>query len=68
MSQLTTNVKIIYCAVYYNGANQYEGESLDYDLEEEAINAAQQYISTEVETCGKFLYARIEKRVVPIYN
>ena len=68
MSQLSTDTKVVYCAVYYDGGNNYINESIDFDTEEIAIVNAQFYIAEEIEQNGQYLYARIEKRIVPIYK
>lgn len=77
MSQLSTNTKVVYCAVYYTedrfGVRDYDNESIDYDLEDDAIDAAKMYCSMMNENMinehnGKHYFARIEKRIMPIYT
>lgn len=77
MSSLTTETKIVYCAVYYiensTGSVKYDNESINYGREEEAINAANMYLSMMNESIIGSIYdhhyfAKIEKRIVPIYK
>jgi len=76
MSRLSTNTKIVYCAVYYTedgfGVRENDNESIDYDFEDDAIDAAKMYCSMMNENMininsSKHYFARIEKRIVPIY-
>ena len=77
MSSLTTNTKEVYCAVYYTedgfGEREVDNESIDYELEEDAIDAAKMYCSMMNENMinqnsSKHYFARIEKRIVPVYK
>lgn len=79
MSQLSTDTKVGYVAVYYqeplhvsdyrfNESECFYNESECYDTEEEAIEEAKKFISHHTVIANEYLHARIEKRVVPIYE
>ena len=72
MSQLTSKTKIEYYAVYYywdrEKGNIPNGESGGWYTEEEALDCGEVYVKEQVEQYGRYAWATIEKRVVPIYE
>ena len=73
MSQLSTDTKVVYVALYYQeplhvSDYRFYNESECYDTEEEAIEEAKRFIAHHTVIANEYLHARIEKRVVPIYE
>lgn len=72
MSQLTSKTKIEYVAVCYYWdifkGNIPNSESGGFDSEEAAIEYGEDYVRNQVEQYGRYAWATIEKRVVPIYE
>ena len=72
MNSLTKDTQIVYTVLYYyqdyRKGDVYDGESGDFDDEERAIEAVQEYIERQYDEFGRFAYGKIEKRVVPIYR
>lgn len=72
MSSLTKDTQIVYTVMrYYHDFRRgdvFDGESGDFDYEEDAIIDAQEYIERQFDDYGRFAYGKIEKRVVPIYR
>ena len=72
MSQLTSKTKIEYVAVCYYSHPQNgdirDGESSGFNYEEEAVEWSEDYVRYQVEQYGRYAWATIEKRVVPIYE
>lgn len=72
MSSLTKDTQIVHTVVYYyhdlQRGDVFNGESGDYNDEQDAIIDAQKYIERQFDDYGRFAYGKIEKRVVPIYK
>lgn len=72
MSSLTKDTQIVYTVLYYYHDFQkgdiFDGESGDFNDEDDAIINAQEYIERQFDDYGRFAYGKIEKRVVPIYR
>lgn len=68
MSSLTKDTRIEYANVYYDENRNFIAEGGSYDSEEYAIEMAQEEIAYRVLETNKYVYAVIEKRIVPIYR
>lgn len=68
MSSLTKDTRIEYTNVYYDENRNFVAEGGSYDSEQYAIEMAQEEIAYRVLETNKYVYAVIEKRVVPIYR
>ena len=68
MSSLTKDTTIEYVNVYYDENRNFIAEGGSYDNEDYAIERAQKEIAYRVLETNKYIYAVIEKRVVPIYR
>ena len=68
MSSLTKDTTIEYVNVYYDENRNFIVEGGSYENEDYAIEMAQEEIAYRVLETNKYIYAVIEKRVVPIYR
>lgn len=68
MSSLTKDTRIEYVNVYYDENRNYIDEGGSYENEDYAIEMAQEEIAYRVLETNKYIYAVLEKRVVPIYR
>lgn len=68
MSSLTTDTRIEYVNVYYDENRNYINEGGSHENEDYAIEMAQEEIAYRVLETNKYVYAVVEKRVVPIYK
>ena len=68
MSSLTKETQICYTPMYYNHKRESIEEGPDFNSEDEAIERAEEDIAFRIEQTGQYMYAVIEKRVVPIYK
>lgn len=68
MSSLTKDTTIEYTNVYYDENRNFVAEGGSYDSEQYAIEMAQEEIAYRVLETNKYIYAVIEKRIVPIYR
>ena len=68
MSSLTKDTTIEYTNVYYDENRNFITEGGSYDSEEYAIEMAQEEIAYRILETNKYVYAVVEKRIVPIYR
>lgn len=68
MSQLSDETKVVYVAAYYDSNDTMFNESVDFDSEEDALYVAEAVVSEECMSRNAYCYAKIEKRVVPVYK
>lgn len=68
MSHLTSKTREVWVAVVYNEEDQCIKEGTEYSHEEDAIKDAHEWVSYYVDQCGDYYYARVEHRIIPIYE
>lgn len=68
MSSLTSETREVYLPVYYDENRNFIREGTEYYWADSAAEDAQEEISNYVQETGKYMYAVIERRVIPIYR
>ena len=68
MSSLTSETREVYLPVYYDENRNFIGEGTEYYWPDSAVEDAQEEISKYIKETGKYTYAVIERRVIPIYR
>ena len=68
MSSLTSETREVYLPVYYDENRNFIREGTEYYWPDSAAEDAQEEISNYVQETGKYMYAVIERRVIPIYR
>ena len=68
MSHLTSKTTVVYVAVAYDSDDSYVAESADCDTLEGALECGQSMVADVIEQTGCWHCAKIETRILPIYE